>query len=785
MNLCIRLTCVLSICIVYFGLAVQTTPTQEEHKSWRTNLTRARSDTDNVNNTERGAEIGPPQPLEGLFFLIQPTIIRAAKTCQLVDKGKHDCKYRISTRVADYDVVLDRLKDKFVGRGIEKSSFASVGDSLQYGHLISSQNAEDEVKSPTLTSYEQFKDYSLRNFQNRYGQAGSLGNMLLDRGWTCVMDVPSGAEFFLKNQNYYYVGVHENKVCIARFPAGFQAEQDLTRNLEKHMQQPNATVYPNMHTISVEFYGNGSHFKISALAVGPTTQDADNSQIMLFFDESGQVSSRRVKFLKPQDESKKNETWSHSLGVLANKPEGYVSPVYPRPPIPEFDDHEQDLKMLREQFDLAFVESITLFKQTLCFSRGLKVQPGPIVRCLSSHGRAVLPANLIQPDKEFAILALEVVEVNATSTNYHVVHEYLENGLSFISSPRYWFCSVKPSDVYDGPKWQKNINKTSCFLELDLARIPIDIVAVKRKSCRHLVTFYRYMYQMNEIGEPITKAGKLYPADWMNFDANAVLAHRKKLYFFLSGNVLLTFNVKQSDCGELTVSGAKYFFTSTLIQAFGRSLLSNNRLTRSAAGPIKNFENHTFDSSKVLYTGFTEYSIDKGWRPDFKFNRQLDKRTELSLNESLIDDDDYIEDPKTGNSAMLMFGLLVIIVLLILVCVLFYLFSGRKKDAYEMDEPNSLITRTSRGSKSGGKSLKRSNLLEPTQTLRSSVSDVVNSMAKHAKHAKDAKQRHEPTKSILKSSSKKSTLNKHKSKKSKSQSGAMKSPSLRPSRLQR
>lgn len=568
-------------------------------------------------------------------------------------------------------------------------------------------------ETPREITFEAQKNYAELNFKSVFGGSSSSKSMALETGFNCAMDAPMAGERFKHKDKAYFVGVFDTYTCLVEL--GFNTTGGIFDELNAAKGNPNAIKIesiklPPSHPGKEGIIEN--YFKISAIAILPI-EGSDNVQT-LTFDEGGRMSSyqlfvgnTRAVTLQtfPKDDYAQ---WGFRSWTLSDLPlNDSYGDIHETAPLMHPWRSENaaetiresltatELRKLNEHYDLAFIESITYFKEAVCFSRGLKIKSKPSVRCLSGKPLNELPSELSMRSSDIGInyrtvLAMEIFELDDSIINYHVVyqnvtHQELSNALhEFVGKPRYWFCSVKKSlnGSYTGPHFATNHTNPNCT-DIEIHRIPIDIVQIKSDKCNNLVSFYRYMYQINKINEAIHEKGKAVFAPWMTFDANAVMSHKEKLYFFLSGNILNVYDYNPNKCDSIEIQpNYREYFSSELLRIFAKTYVVNNwakTLRNNLTTSESNFKGHLFEDGPPIYTGYRQKLGDE-WFPPLKYEKAID--------------DSHVIGPKSGASSMWTLVVLILVVLILLIAILYYVFFSGKQESYNVIELKKLTSKS-------------------------------------------------------------------------------------------
>lgn len=592
--------------------------------------------------------------------LIHPTIIGAT-----VDKNcsQKECIVTLNTRSASYQFKAGLSAKTF---NIRRVGEFNIRKDFSYDVLNLDQEND-------YVTFARQRDESKIHFNEVYGTGQNQAMLTNKKFHKCGMEVARASEKYIYNNvTIKHIRYHEIFKCDTPLAKGARSVA--------FEGKPEAVEEDPEESLAIPFAGDlkddkgekspAVSFKYSAVTV--LTKDESLSTMMII-DESGAFSSRpidktvnvstRTWAFDPAtfsdvfllDTSSEKHKWNHNVTEVMEKEIG-----------------KEGLKIMREHFDLAFIESITLFKEALCFSRGVKSWVQPSVRCLN-NGKLLekeLPDVLnekMKVDRGLkynSVFAMEVVELD-NSTLYHLVlHDEKadETGKKLVP-PKYWFCKNDKQ------------NNNDCK-EIEVHRIPIDIARIHTKKCDYLVTFYPFMYQVNRVNQSIDEPGEAVFAPWMTFDANAVMAQNDKLYFFLSGNILLTYNFKPDKCNFLDIDplSKHNFLSSELLRLFGETYVIKG------GGQVgTDFKDHKFKAGPPYYTGFTE-RLDGKWSPPLDYvPPKIDTYTRLNINPF------NKTRPATGDgSSKWTFIVLMLVVLLLLVCILYYLYFSKSGQEYEV-----------------------------------------------------------------------------------------------------
>lgn len=718
--------------------------------------------------------------------LINPTVIQATTSENCT---KDNCGVIFRTRFVTYQFTT----------GIYTNALLSITTKPPSPNPTETVYANSiMIGSKLKFSLKEQKEFAEENFKLIYANKSSSSiksRMALDKKFTCAMDIPMAAERFEFKGKAYLIGVYDTYFCLTELPSNssdtFLSQLNSIIDKSKFIKTKSIRLPPSNQNKKVD----ENFFKISAVAILPE----DSGKVhALMFDEGGRLSSIKFNFENiTRDASDANfqvlpeKSWTLSdlplNDIYGNKNEvaPEMSPWRWRDAagIMEKDLTETDKRKLNEHYDLAFIESITYFDEAVCFSRGLKIVTKPPIRCLSGKASNRLPKELTMTEKadgnpHKTILALEVFELGGSSINYHVVYQSVSDSVAtkdpyeFQGQPQYWFCSVgKSSDgSYAGPPLGSNSTNSNCT-NIELHRIPIDIVHIKSDQCNYLVSFYRYMYQINKINEGIHDEGKAVFAPWMPIDANAVMSHRDKLYFFLSGNTLNVYDYNPNKCDSLEVQpNYREYFSSELLRIFAKTYVINKgaKTSRNDVTSDIHFKGHLFEDGPPIYTGYRQKSGNE-WFPQIGFQKP-------------IDESHIIGTKSNPSSSMWTIVVLILVVLTLLIGILYYVFFYGKQESYNVMELKRLASKSKKTASgagagvnsSGGKRSPKSSTRQADAVVHSSKHSGANSQSQKVSDSKKNSKSSMSNKSIRHGKGGKSKLDRSKSAKT------PRSPAVRP-----
>jgi len=212
------------------------------------------------------------------------------------------------------------------------------------------------------------------------------------------------------------------------------------------------------------------------------------------------------------------------------------------------------LKDMEIHFAHSMIESITLFRSNLYYSRGMRlIMPAKAFEATGAIYRRYVPRRLLDmPRTEYNVEAMELYALDEDQENATI---YLHvAGIKWVNhktelKPYYSRCVLRRGETFEqseGTSRGSPLENDKCSSSsLNEYVMPIDFVYYDGGNCRKLYAFYQYAYRAFEPTDDLASSGSDYKkrpffvVDWMNFHLKAVLFYGGRLFFFTIGNRVL------------------------------------------------------------------------------------------------------------------------------------------------------------------------------------------------------------------------------------------------------
>lgn len=589
--------------------------------------------------------------------LVQPTIINAKFlncTPASTTDGYSMCHFIVETRARayklNYDFNLTGSIDHIKGEEFKNpinSGFKSAG--------------YDSFGKMTHQSEIQYASEQLKYL------AANKKTVLGDGPGYCRQQLFKVSQRFLHEKDHYLLGVNGIDLCLIKYKANYSVKNyDSGRNF-------NDELYNIEDTYSVKNLHLNGMYQISAMLVMPSQNLTHRNALVkaapmtaLLFDEIGNMYLMPIFLEKdPEPLTKPHmnpSAWSLSALELygRNARLTFLSPQLTEKMADSFRaiDGGKGYHRMKEHFELSSIQAISMYNKTLYFTQGLY---RPQDKWMKIVGRGIeysLFNNSDQKTSNALIHALEFYQEENRLFVHVITSQFVDKEFKNL------YMHYDLSQFVEPAKEETQADLESRLVNVDeekqkfIGQIPNDIVYWKTSKCKKVVTFWNYIYKLNDYDEPIYAGSNYHVASWMKFPLSAALFTNNKFYFFSFGNTLYIMDyVQDSNCNTLTMNEAS-------LKEYQASELMRHFISSHSAGKA-NFDLRQYELKfgvAPVYTGYQEYYRNK-WTPEINTSKPID------MDETL-----FLMTNKTvgSNSSALVILIIAAFLILLMICAMIY-----------------------------------------------------------------------------------------------------------------